>query len=141
MPGVRTVSFHAALEVGLEHLALWLMAWLTRVNIVADWSKYARSFVRLGRGMRRFGSDRGGMRIRLLGKGPDDGPVEVDWNLLALDNHGPEIPCTAAVVLVRKLLRDEVFVRGALPCLDMFTEDEFMQELRDFSVSTEVTIR
>ena len=140
LPGVRNVSFHAALEMRSEHLALWFMAWLTRANIVADWSKYARSFVRLGRRMRRFGSDRGGMRIRLLGRGRDNEPVEVDWNLLALDNHGPEIPCTPAVVLVRKLLRDEVFVRGALPCLEMFTEDEFMQELQGFSISTAVEV-
>lgn len=141
VPGVSTVSFHAALEMKLEHLALWLMAWLTRASIVADWSKYARSFVRLGRSMSRFGSDRGGMRIRLTGRDRDDGPVEVDWNLVAFDNHGPEIPCTPAVVLVRKLLRDEVFARGALPCLDMFTEDEFMRELQGFSVSTAVDIR
>ena len=117
------------------------MAWLTRANIVADWAKHARTFVRIGRGMNRFGSDRGGMRIRLRGDGHDDEPVEVDWNLLAFDNHGPEIPCTAAVVLVRKLLRDEVFVRGALPCLDMFTEDEFLRELEGFSISTEVYVR
>lgn len=141
VPGVRTVSFHAALAAWLEHLALWSMAWMTRARIVADWSKYARSFVRLSRCSSRFGSDKGGMRIQLRGDGRDDAPVEVDWNLVALDNHGPEIPCTPAVVLVRKLLRDEVVVRGALPCVDMFTVEEFMRELDGFSVSTAVEIR
>lgn len=141
VPGVRTVSFHAALAARLEHLALWFMAWLTRANFVADWSKYARPFVRLSRGLSRFGSDAGGMRIQLRGDGRDDKPIEVVWNLLARDNHGPEIPCTPALVLVRKLLRDEIFVRGAVPCLDMFTEEEFMQELDGFSISTAVEIR
>ena len=141
IPGVRTVSFHAALATRLEHLALWFMAWMRRARIVADWSRYARTFVRLGRGLSRFGSDQGGMRIHLKGEGRDGRPVKLDWDLLALDNHGPEIPCTPAVVLVRKLLRDEVFVRGALPCLEMFTEEEFMQELDGFSVSTAVEIR
>ena len=117
------------------------MAWLTRASIVKDWSKHARSFVRLGQKVSKFGSDRGGMRMRLAGKGPDNSPVEVEWTLLALDNHGPEIPCTPAMVLVKKLLRGEVFVRGALPCIDMFTEEEFMRELEGYSISTSVAIR
>ena len=141
VPGVRTVSFHAALPSGLEHFGLWFMAWLTRARFVDDWSRYARSFVRLGRGLSRLGSDSGGMRIRMRGNGLDDTPVEIDWNLLAFNNHGPEIPCTPAVVLVRKLLRDEIFVRGAVPCLDMFSVEECIRELDGYSISATVETR
>ena len=68
----------------------------------------------------------------------DGAAAGVDWHLTALDNHGPEIPCTPAVVLVKKLLRDEILDRGAAPCLNLFTVDEFMAELSDFSVTASV---
>jgi NAD(P)-dependent dehydrogenase (short-subunit alcohol dehydrogenase family) len=135
VPGVRTVMFHVALEAEVEQLTLWWMAWLTRRDAVQDWSRYARTFMRLGRSTRRLGSNKGGMRIRLAGAAADGSHVEARWSLLALDNHGPEIPCTPSVVLVRKLLRNEILGRGARPCLGLFTAQELLDELRDFSVS------
>ncbi len=141
VPGVTTVSFHAALDAAWEHVSLWVMAWLTRINVVADWSRYAPFFARISRPLSRIGSDKGGMTIRLTGSNADGQPAEVHWNLLALDNHGPEIPCTPAIVLVKKLLRDEILDRGAVPCLGLFTEQEFMQELAEFSISTTVETR
>lgn len=141
IPEVRTVLFHAALEARTEQLTLWVMAWLTRANIVRDWSRFARTLLRIGRSTRWLGSDEGGMRIRMRGADPDGKSIEIDWNLLALDNHGPEIPCTPAVLLVRKMLRDKILVRGARPCLQMFTEAEFLRELDGFSVSTSLDVR
>lgn len=140
VPGVRTVVFHAALEAEVEQLTLWCMAWLKRLNAVRDWSRYARTFMRLGRSTRRLGSDKGGMRIRLAGPAKDGTPVEVRWSLLALDDHGPEIPCTPAVVLVRKLLRNEITGRGARPCLGLFTEQELLDELAGYSISTTLEV-
>jgi NAD(P)-dependent dehydrogenase (short-subunit alcohol dehydrogenase family) len=136
VPGVRTVLFHTALEAEVELLTLWCMAWLKRANVVRDWSRHARSFMRLGRSTRRLGSNKGGMTIRLSGSAADGAPIELCWSLLALDNHGPEIPCTPAVVLVRKLLREEILRRGAVPCLGLFSEQELLDELAGFSIST-----
>ena len=141
VPGARTVVFHAALEAEVEQLTLWLMAWLKRANVVGDWSRYARTFMRLSRSTRRLGSDKGGMRIRLAGAAHDGTPREIQWSLLALDNHGPEIPCTPAVVLVKKLLRDEIFGRGAQPCLGLFSEQELLDDLAGFSISTTLEVR
>ncbi len=138
LPGVQTVSFHAALEAGWEQLVLWLMAWLTRANVVSDWSKYARYFVGISRWLGKMGSDKGAMLISLRGTNAEGAASGVDWRLTAHDNHGPEIPCTPAVVLVKKLLRDEIPERGASPCLDLFTVDEFMAELSDFSVTASI---
>jgi hypothetical protein len=140
VPGVRTVVFQAALEAEVELLTLWCMAWLKRYKLVDDWSRHARSLRRLSTSTRRLGSDKGGMRIRLAGTAQDGKPGEVQWNLLALDNHGPEIPSTPAVVLVRKLLRDEIFSRGARPCLGLFSEQELLEELAGLSISTTLEV-
>lgn len=138
VPGVRTVSFHAALEMTWEHAALWSMAWLTRMRIVADWSRYARLLSGISRRLSRFGSDDGAMTVSIGGEGPEGEPLRVDWQLTARDNHGPEIPCTPPLVLVRKLLHDEFLGRGAVACMNLFTLDEFKSAVEDYSITTAI---
>ena len=48
---------------------------------------------------------------------------------------------TPAVVLVKKLLRDEIFGRGAQPCLGLFSEQELLDDLAGFSISTTLEVR
>ena len=38
IPSLRSATFHAALEAWWEHIALWLMAWLSRARLVEDWT-------------------------------------------------------------------------------------------------------
>jgi saccharopine dehydrogenase-like NADP-dependent oxidoreductase len=140
VPDVLGVSFHAALESRLEQIALWLMAWLTRLGMVSDWSSHAPMFTRLSRQLAKLGSDRGAMRVTLRGEGRRGDPLVLDWNLTARDNHGPEIPCTPSIVITKKLLRDELPDRGAVPCMGLFTLDELMAEMADFSISADVSI-
>ena len=136
--GIETVSFLAALESRFEQLALWSMAWLTRMRLVDNWSRFSRRLSGLGQFMRRFGSDRGGMKMTIAGDDLDGRPLKIEWCIMARDNHGPEIPCTPAIVLVKKLLRDEFLERGAVACVSLFTIDEFMHELSNYSISTHV---
>jgi len=139
VPGVRTVSFHAALEAPWEHLGLWFMAWLTRAGLVRDWTRYASSFSAMSERLIRLGSTRGGMRITLRGTAADGMQRVIHWDLLAEQNHGPEIPCTPAIVVTSKLLNDELSAPGAYPCLGLFTVAEFMAELADFDISVEAS--
>lgn len=140
VPEALGVSFHAALESRLEQLALWFMAWLTRVGLVRDWSRHAPAFTRISRQLARMGSDRGAMKVTLRGEDRHGKALVLDWNLTALDNHGPEIPCTPSIVITKKLLHDELPDRGAVPCMGLFTLDELMAEMAGFSVSADVSI-
>lgn len=137
--GVTTVSFHAALEAPWEQLGLWCMAWLTRAGLVRDWTRFASSFSAMSERLIRLGSTRGGMQMRMTG--PDQGgkSTALTWHLLAQQNHGPEIPCTPAIVVTRKLLDGELSAPGAYPCLGLFTVAEFMDELAEFDVSVEAS--
>ncbi|NIV17826.1 MAG: saccharopine dehydrogenase [Woeseiaceae bacterium] len=141
VPGIETVTFHAALGSQLEQLVLWTMAWLTRIKLVSDWSKHARRLAGLSRRMQRHGSDWGGMKVTIAGDDHDGQPLCIDWYMTARDNHGPEIPCTPAIVLVKKLLRDEFLERGAVACISLFTLDELQRELANYSISTRVEER
>ncbi len=136
--GANTVTFHAALESKLEHFALWKMGWITRFGIIRNWNRFIPAFRWLSDKLINLGSDVGGMRIRLSGVGKKGESKRVEWNLTARENHGPEIPCVPALILARKLARDEISQRGARACLGMITLPEFDAEVSDLNISWRV---
>jgi hypothetical protein len=132
--GCRTVTFHASLEAKWEQLALWLMAWVTRIGIVKDWTGFVPTFRWVSSRLISLGSDTGGMRIKLSGIGNDNRSKTVTWSLIARQNHGPEIPCSPALILARKLAADQISKRGAFPCLGMFSLAEFDKETESLDI-------
>ena len=136
--GVDTVTFHAALESKLEQITLWTMGWITRAGIVRKWDGFVPMFQSMSDRLIGFGSEVGGMHIEISGRSTDNKPLSLTWNLVARQNHGPEIPCTPALILARKLLADEISTRGAVPCLGMFSLADVASELSDFDVQWEV---
>lgn len=132
--GVETVTFHAALEARWEQLALWSMGWLTRVRIIRNWTGFVPMFQRVSNLLLGLGSDVGGMHIRLSGISIEKLPISITWNLTARQNHGPEIPCSPALILARKLAAGEISTRGAFPCLGMFSMSDFENEMSDFDI-------
>lgn len=139
VPEAKTVTFHAALESKWEQLTLWSMAWLTRLHVVRDWKRLIPLYRRLSAQLINLGSDMGGMQVRLSGIAADRNLLSVSWNLTARQNHGPEIPCTPALIVTRKLARDEFSIRGARPCLNLFSLTEFDEEMRDLDVEWAVS--
>jgi hypothetical protein len=135
VPGLKTATFHAALEAKWEQLALWSMGWLTRARLVRDWGNFVPIFRRVSDKLIGLGSDVGGMHIELSGTALDGSPKTLLWNITARQNHGPEIPCSPALILARKLVADEISLRGAHPCLGMFTLSEFDKEVAGLDIS------
>ncbi|HSV45687.1 MAG TPA: saccharopine dehydrogenase, partial [Ramlibacter sp.] len=127
-PGVRTVMFRAALEVGASQRAFaglaWLHAqgWLVRPQALAGWLH------RAGRVFDAFGSPDGGMVVRMRGRGPQGQPLQLAWNIFAPNHHGPEIPCMAAVLLARRLARGEPLRPGAQACMGLLALSDFAPE-------------
>ena len=62
-PGARTVEFHAALEMAVQHFGLWLVAALRRVGVPVPLERWADQLDRIGVLLDAFGSDRGGMLV------------------------------------------------------------------------------
>ncbi len=137
--GSRTVTFHAALEAKWEQIALWIMAWLTRGGLVSSWRRSIPLFRSISGRLIRFGSDVGGMHIRLSGVARDGGEKSVSWDLTARQNHGPEIPCVPALVLARKLADDQISKTGAIPCLGLISVEEFDAEVKDLDIDWEIS--
>ena len=78
------------------------------------------------------------MLVSLIGAREDGSGARIEWHLTADDNHGPEIPCMAAILLVQKLLRGEIATRGAFPCMGFLTLADFEAEFKRWQIRTVV---
>ena len=134
--GLQSADVYAALEVGTFHLGLWGLSWLVRSGVVRNLGGLAGSLLATKHKARFLGSERGGMLVTMEGIGHNGGPKRVDWHLVAGSGHGPNIPATPSVVLAKRLLDGALQMRGAMPCVGLFTLDNFLGEIADLDVAT-----
>ena len=132
----RTVEFHAALEVAVQHFGLWLAAALRRSGITLPLERWADRLDRAATIFDWMGSDRGGMLISVACERFDGSRALVEWHLTAEAGHGPEVPCMAAILIARKLARGELDERGARACMGLLALGEFENEFRRWRIST-----
>jgi hypothetical protein len=134
-PGLKAANVYAALEIGAFHLGLWALSGLVRAGVIRHPEKLAGPLVAMKRKLGFLGSDQGGMLVTMEGAGHDGRLKRIDWYLVARNGHGPYIPATASVVLTQRLLGGSLQTRGAMPCVGLFTLDEFLAEIGDLHIT------
>lgn len=139
-PGVRDVTFRAALEVSVQHYALWLVAALRRIGVPLPIERWAPRLDRCAKWLDRFGSSCGGMSVELGGTGPHGEAQRVRWEIVARDNHGPEIPCMAAVLLACRIARGEAPPPGAHACMGLLGLQDFAPEFARWDMGTSIEV-
>jgi hypothetical protein len=137
-PQLRTLEFRAGLELRRMQFGLWLASWAVRCGWPRSMARFARPLFALSEAWQGLGSDTGFIRVDMRGTGPDGERKSLAWSLLARDGDGPQIPATAAVVLARKFARGALAGGGAVPCLDLFSLDEFLAALDGHAVEVVV---
>lgn len=135
-PELATCDFRAGLDLRRMHFGLWLGSWLVRSGLIDSLQPWSERMLGLSNLWLDAGSDTGVMHVDLRGTGLDGRRLFLRWILLARDGDGPQIPCTSAILLARKLARGELAGSGARACLDLFTLDEFLQSLSGFAIET-----
>lgn len=133
---LQHLRFRAGLELKHLHFGLWLLSWLVRAGLVRDLARHAPTLKRLSEWFARDGSEQGAMHVALSGVGNSGSAHERCWEIIARDGDGPQIPATAAVVVAIKLARGELAVRGALPCIGLFTLAECLRSLQPYAIET-----
>ena len=136
-PGVQSVRFGAGLELWALHFGLWLLSWPSRWNWIRRLEAHADRLRRGGELFRNLGSDAGAMHVTMRGFRRSN-PLAITWTLVAGQGDGPQVPCTPAIVLARKLAAGSLVARGAMPCLGLFSLEECMRALDRFEVHTTV---
>lgn len=137
-PGVRTVMFRAGLELKRLHFGTLAAAWLVRLGLIRDLARHAPRLRRWSEWFLAAGSDVGGMVVELSGRDAQGQPLCLRWSLTAAAGDGPQIPATPAVVLARKLADGALSMRGAMPCMGLFTLADVLAALDDFAIDTQL---
>jgi len=133
--GVKTVSFHAGFASGTAHKVVERLALLVKEGRLKSAVPFARTLYTLGGWMKPLFSDRGAMFVKIEGPHHANGaPHALTWNLVARENHGPQIPCTAAIALANKLASGEKLPVGAMPCVGLLNVDELLAPLKGLSI-------
>jgi saccharopine dehydrogenase-like NADP-dependent oxidoreductase len=135
-PGVRTVEFRAALEIGAQQLALWLAALLRRRGMSLPIERWGKPLGWIASRMNVFGGELGGMAVSVTGRRPNGSRARIEWHLTSDAQDGPEIPCMAAILLARKLAQGSIEQRGAFPCMGFLALPEFETEFARWRITT-----
>ena len=138
-PAVKTVSFQAGFASNIGHLLVWGLASLVKAGALRGMGNFAAPLNRISRWMEPVVSDKGGMFVSLNGGGPDRRRLSITWNLIARRNHGPYIPCAAAIALAAKMAAGARLPAGAMPCMGLLTVEEFLEPLSELDIHETVT--
>eukprot|EP00004_Rigifila_ramosa_P018919 TRINITY_DN4763_c0_g1_i1.p1 TRINITY_DN4763_c0_g1~~TRINITY_DN4763_c0_g1_i1.p1 ORF type:complete len:347 (-),score=42.52 TRINITY_DN4763_c0_g1_i1:2-1042(-) len=114
-----------ALRCGRSELSVFVRAlnfgarWFPNI----DYSRFANLMVNVSQLLFWAGTDEGGMNVSMRGLGLDGQQHEVVWTLFAGSGHGPQTPCTPAVILAERAVAG-LLRTGARACVSEITEAE-----------------
>lgn len=131
---IPSIQFSAGMESGLLHLGMWILSWLIRFGIPLHLEKHAHFLLNASHIFDCFGTDNGGMHMLIRGKMQNGQFHEINWYIIAEKGDGPQIPCVPAIILAEQLVKNEIEIRGALPCVGLVSLEKYMHELKDFSI-------
>jgi len=137
-PELEGVKFQAGSELSFMHLSLWLLSGLSRINLISNWSVYSKAFTQMTHWFLPFGTDTGGMLMKLEGVDHKDQHLALNWQLTATHGDGPKVPALPAIILAKKLIRKQLIRTGAIACMELFTLEEFQQECTNLAIHVSV---
>ncbi|MDP2033674.1 MAG: saccharopine dehydrogenase NADP-binding domain-containing protein [Polaromonas sp.] len=132
------VMFRAALEVGVAQRGLAGLASLRAWGVVRQPARLAGVLNACARALDSLGSSLGGMVVRVQGLDASGRAVRRAWHIAADHDHGPEIPCMAAILLARKLAGGSALSAGAFTAMNLLTLAEFEPEFSRWGMLTDV---
>ena len=135
----QRVQFRAALEVGLTQRAFAVLAGLRSKGLMPGLTKLAGPLNRAARAFDFLGTSLGGMVVTVEGVDALGLAIQRSWHIAADHDHGPEIPCMAAVLLARRLARGENLPPGAVSSVGLLDLAEFESEFERWGMVTDFT--
>jgi hypothetical protein len=122
-----TVTARAGLELGLFHRSLSVARYAVCALNITALDRLSKPLLKLSNMFLRFGSDAGGMRVRVLGRVGGTQHERI-WDMIIPDGHGPKTPVQPVVILLDQLIAGRV-TSGARPVLTAFTRAEAEAQL------------
>ncbi|MGV3679232.1 MAG: saccharopine dehydrogenase family protein [Acidovorax sp.] len=134
----QRVSFRAALEVGLAQRAFAAIAALRTWGLLRRPERLAGLMHRTGGIFDFLGTPLGGMVVRVAGADGEGVARRRAWHIAADNDHGPEIPCMATILLARQLARGAALPVGAHTSTSLLPLTDFAPEFAKWGMVTDV---
>ena len=133
----QRVMFRAALEVRLTQYAFAFLALLRTWRILVHPERWAGLLNFAAPALDFLGSSLGGMVVRVEGLDHKGTRTHSAWHITAGNDHGPEIPCMAAILLARRLASNNRMAAGAFACMSLLDLAEFKPEFDRWGMVTD----
>lgn len=137
-PDLTSIRFAAGIEVPVLHFGLWGLSWLVRLGMIGKLERAAPMLLAASRWFDGLGSANSGFHMTMAGVGAEGRDKTVTFDLTAKSGDGPYIPCTPAILLARRLAKDDDIPAGAKPCIGLLTMDEYLRELDGLEVAWKI---
>ncbi len=134
-PGLKTIRFHAGLEIPFIHITLWALSWLVRFGLIKNLQSSASFLLRTSFLFDWFGTANSAFHMKLSGKDRNGKDKVITFELTARSGDGPYIPCMPSIIMAKKLVNDEINDMGAYPCIGFITRDEYLDALGNMDIS------
>jgi len=138
----QRVRFRAALEVGLAQRAFAAIAALRAWGLLQRPERLAGLMHRTGGVFDFLGTPLGGMVVRVAGADAEGAAQRRAWHIAADNDHGPEIPCMAAILLARQLAHGQavppILPLGAHTSTSLLPLESFAPEFAKWGMVTDV---
>ena len=131
------VLFRAALEVGIAQRSFATLAALRHWGLLPHPEKLAGLLHRSGGVLDALGTPLGGMVVRVAGADAQGQPRQRAWHIAADNDHGPEIPCMATILLARQLAAGQALPTGAHTSTGLLPLESFTPEFAKWSMVTD----
>ena len=132
---IKSLQFSAGVESTIIHISMFALAWCIRLGLPLNLISSAQYLIKISNLFNFFGSCNGGMHIILKGRDYQNKNKEIKWFIIALNNHGPQIPCVPSIILTKKLLNGMLPLTGTIACVSLISLSEYMAELKGFDIT------
>jgi hypothetical protein len=122
----------------LLQLGLWLLTWPVRVGVMLNLGSAAPMLLRAARLFDIFGTDDSGFYMEMRGRSKSGEMRRLIFDLTARAGDGLMIPCVPTIILTLRLVRDEIALRGARPCVGLVGIDAILDELKSLRITWQV---
>jgi saccharopine dehydrogenase-like NADP-dependent oxidoreductase len=126
-----SAEFKAGLELGIMHNFLRVMSYLRAHKFIPNISPLAWLTQQAAQLLYPFGTDQGGMMVRVSGQNENGTPVQATWTLVAKGGVGPVVPCLPALILSKKLVLES----GAYAASGTINYDEITSEFNRLNIT------
>ncbi len=133
-PELKTIRFHAGLELKILHLGVWALSWLVRLHLLPSLQNAAPALLKISRLFDPFGKDDSGFYMHFFGKDDAGKDKDLVFSLVARHGDGLYIPSMPAIIMAKKIARGEIKEIGAYPCMGFITLEEYLQGLSEFDI-------